>query len=689
MARKRHDDGPEAEPEPTASGPPGATGDRLVNPAPSASEQDEDAALRPKTFADFIGQRKVAENLAVYVTAAKRRAGTLDHVLLSGPPGLGKTTLAHVIAHELGTEARVTSRPGAGAQGRPGRHPDLAGPRRRAVHRRDPPPVAGDRGEPVPGDGGLPHRDRDRHGRGRHRHHRPDRALHPGGRHHPHRAADLAAAVPLRHRRALRLLRRRGADGDREAVGAPAGHRRRRGRGARSSAGAPAAPRASPTACCTGCATSPRCAATAASPSAAADYALRRLEIDELGLDAGDRRLLQTIIQRYDGGPVGIEALAASLAEDRDTLEYVYEPYLIQEGFLIRTPRGRQASRQAYEHLKLPPPPGRRARAGRATCSSARSRSAADAQCPVATRTKFSRHFFSASLSGVLLHHGVCMAAGGGMMVCRRRRCRSCTWAWRPGSSPAACSSASRGVEHLVLGLPMQAPLVAVFSNRLNTLAIFRSAPGDGAGHRVAGRFRARSACRRSRPSCRACCTRRQSATGGVGVDGAAVSIPPPSRLPPAAAAAACHRRRSPPPVPPVGISHAPCTRPCRRASRAGSPGRPRPRPHNQQRRPTPGAICWKRRMRLPAGQPLSFHLACGERKMPPTAGWPFGGIRGRSGGSDDYFGRATPKLCRPTTRCSPSRRRSAGASRTAFAPPFRPPEGHVAIVPFTAPWTR
>jgi Holliday junction DNA helicase RuvB len=88
----------------------------------------------------------------------------------------------------------------------------------------------------------------------------------------------------------------------------------------------------------------------------AADYALRRLEIDALGLDAGDRRMLNTMIQRFDGGPVGIEALAAALAEDRDTLEYVYEPYLLQEGYLMRTPRGRQATRKAYEHLQLPPP---------------------------------------------------------------------------------------------------------------------------------------------------------------------------------------------------------------------------------------------------------------------------------------------------------------------------------------------
>jgi Holliday junction DNA helicase RuvB len=88
----------------------------------------------------------------------------------------------------------------------------------------------------------------------------------------------------------------------------------------------------------------------------AADYALRRLGVDELGLDEGDRRLLRAIMERFDGGPAGIESLAAALAEDRDTLEYVHEPYLIQQGFLVRTPRGRQATRQAYEHMKIPLP---------------------------------------------------------------------------------------------------------------------------------------------------------------------------------------------------------------------------------------------------------------------------------------------------------------------------------------------
>jgi Holliday junction DNA helicase RuvB len=87
-----------------------------------------------------------------------------------------------------------------------------------------------------------------------------------------------------------------------------------------------------------------------------AEYALDRLEVDALGLDAADRKVLSTIIQRFDGGPVGIDSLAASLADDRDTLEFVYEPYLIQEGFLVRTPRGRQVTRRAYEHLGLPAP---------------------------------------------------------------------------------------------------------------------------------------------------------------------------------------------------------------------------------------------------------------------------------------------------------------------------------------------
>src|SRR5258706_7158911 len=113
MSRKRHDEGGQASPGADSGPTPPVDGGRIVSgdAQGGAAPVDEDAALRPRTFAEFVGQRKVAENLAVYVKAARQRGDSLDHVLLSGPPGLGKTTLAYLLGHEMGTDVRVTSGP--------------------------------------------------------------------------------------------------------------------------------------------------------------------------------------------------------------------------------------------------------------------------------------------------------------------------------------------------------------------------------------------------------------------------------------------------------------------------------------------------------------------------------------------------------------------------------------------------
>jgi len=352
VPRKRHEEGG-APADDAAS----TSAERVLSPeaADGFDGRDEDAALRPRSFAEFVGQKKVADNLAVYVQAAKKRGDALDHVLLSGPPGLGKTTLAYLLAHEMGTEVRVTSGPALERKG------DLVGILTSLgkgdilfideIHRLQPiveeslyPAMEDFRIELVTGTGAgaraIPLQ--------------IERFTLVGA---TTRTGQLGSPLLSRFgivepfafyspeelttivRRSARLLGipvddAGAAELGRRARGTPriANRLLRRVRDFAEVRGDGHVTRE------------------------LAEYALGRLEVDALGLDASDRKLLATIIQRFDGGPVGIDSLAASLADDRDTLEFVYEPYLIQEGFLVRTPRGRQVTRRAYDHLGLPPP---------------------------------------------------------------------------------------------------------------------------------------------------------------------------------------------------------------------------------------------------------------------------------------------------------------------------------------------